>query len=108
MRHRPVWRSFLLEQRALIKEVPRITAALPLTTAPTRVISGNRDTMIPPGTAAGLLAAIGHSTGHQVEAGHDLQLRQPAELAGLIAGWAVRRFGEVPEPAGRGPAVGPA
>ena len=108
MRHRPVWRSFLLEQRALIGELPRVTAALPLITAPTTVISGSRDSMIPPDTATGLLAAIGHSTGHQVEGGHDLQLRQPAEVAELIAGWAVQRFGQALDPAGHASAPGPA
>jgi pimeloyl-ACP methyl ester carboxylesterase len=93
MRHRPVWRSFLLEQRALIRELPRITAALPLIAAPTMVISGNSDSVIPARTATGLVAAIEHSTRHEIEGGHDLQLRQPAAVAELIAGWAVRRFG---------------
>jgi pimeloyl-ACP methyl ester carboxylesterase len=96
MRHRPVWRSFLLEQRALIRELPRITAALPLITAPAMVISGDSDSMIPARTAAGLVAAIEHSAGHRLEGGHDLQLRQPAAVAELIAGWAVQRFGADP------------
>ncbi|HEV2885961.1 MAG TPA: alpha/beta hydrolase [Jatrophihabitans sp.] len=86
MRHRPIWRSFLLEQRALIRELPDLEAALPLITAPTAVITGERDTMIPARTGTGLLAAIGHASGHQVAGGHDLQLRRPAEVAGLIAG----------------------
>ena len=105
MRHRPVWRSFLLEQRALIAGAPEIDAALPLITAPTMVISGDRDSMIPPATPEGLLAAIGHSTGHQVEAGHDLQLRRAAEVAELVAGWAVERFGAALNPAAEGSAA---
>jgi pimeloyl-ACP methyl ester carboxylesterase len=108
MRHRPVWRSFLLEQRALIRELPRTTAALPQITVPTTVISGNSDSMIPARTAAGLLAAIEHSTGHQLDGGHDLQLRRPAEVAELIAGWVAQRFEESSRPAGRGSAAGPA
>ncbi|HST48302.1 alpha/beta fold hydrolase [Jatrophihabitans sp.] len=104
MRHRPVWRSFLLEQRALLAGAPQIDAALPLITAPTVVISGDRDAMIPAATPAGLLAAIGHATGHQVEAGHDLQLRRPVEVAERIAGWAVERFGAALDPAGFDPA----
>ena len=107
MRYRPVWRSFLLEQRALIAGLPEVNAALPLITAPTAVISGDRDSMIPPATPARLLAAIGHSTGSQVEAGHDLQLRRPAEVAELIAGWAAELLGPALGPAGRA-AAGPA
>jgi len=102
MRHRPVWRSFLLEQRALLAELPRINAALPLISAPTTVISGNRDSLIPAATPAGLLAAIGNSTGHRIDGGHDLQLGQPAEVAELIAGWAARRLGLVPDVAAAG------
>jgi pimeloyl-ACP methyl ester carboxylesterase len=104
MRHRPVWRSFLLEQRALIAELPLVNAALPLITAPTTVISGNRDSMIPAETPPGLVAAIRHSTGHRIEGGHDLQLRRPAEVAEVIA----ERFGAVLDPAGRVAGVEPA
>ncbi|MEO7261532.1 MAG: alpha/beta hydrolase [Jatrophihabitantaceae bacterium] len=93
MRRRPVWRSFLIEQRALIRELPELNAALPLITAPTAVISGDRDSVIPPRTPIGLLASIRHASGHQVEGGHDLQLRQPAEVAELIAGLAAAQAG---------------
>jgi pimeloyl-ACP methyl ester carboxylesterase len=112
MRHRPVWRSFLLEQRALLAELPQLNAALPLITAPTMVISGTRDSMIPSGTPAGLLAAIEHASGHQVEGGHDLQLRQPAEVAELIAGrWGPALdpvLGPVSAATGRPSVTGPA
>ena len=100
MRHRPVWRSFLLEQRALLAELPRITAALPRITAPTMVISGSRDAMIPSATPPALVAAIGGSSGHRIDGGHDLQLAQPAEVAELVAGWAARQLGLVPGVAG--------
>jgi pimeloyl-ACP methyl ester carboxylesterase len=105
MRHRPVWRSFLHEQRALLAELPQLDAALPLITAPTLVVSGDRDSMIPPDTPAGLVAAIRNSTGQQLAGGHDLQLRRPAEVAELIAG----RFGDALDPAvPRDPALDPA
>ncbi|MDQ1740654.1 MAG: hypothetical protein QOE53_2306, partial [Pseudonocardiales bacterium] len=105
MRHRPLWRSFLLEQRALLAELPRINAALPQISTPTMVISGNQDSMIPSATPTGLLAAIGNSSGHRIQGGHDLQLGQPAEVAELIAGWAARRLGVVADPAVADPAV---
>jgi pimeloyl-ACP methyl ester carboxylesterase len=104
MRYRPVWRSFLLEQRALLAELPRINAALPLITAPAMVISGDSDSMIPSATPTRLLAAIGNSSGHRIEGGHDLQLSQPAAIAELIAGWAARRLGLVPGPGPAGAA----
>jgi pimeloyl-ACP methyl ester carboxylesterase len=108
MRHRPIWRSFLLEQRALIRELPEVTAALPSIMAPTAVISGDRDSMIPAATPIALLDSIRHSTGHQVTGGHDLQIRQPAGVAELIANWVIERFGPVPEPAGPAAAARPA
>ena len=92
MRHRALWRSFLLEQRALTRGLAEIETALPLITAPAAVLSGNRDSVIPPATPLGLLAGIRHSSGYRVEGGHDLHLRQPAEVAEVIAGWA-ERFG---------------
>jgi pimeloyl-ACP methyl ester carboxylesterase len=89
MRWRPVWRSFLLEQRALLRELPEINAALAAIAVPTAVISGAEDSVIPIRTPAALLAGVADATGFQVEgAGHDLQLRQGGEVADLIAGFA--------------------
>ncbi len=87
MRHRPIWRSFLTEQRALIRELADVNAALPRIAAPTAVISGSRDSVIPARTRIGLMAAIRNSAGHQIDGGHDLQLRQPVEVAEVIAGF---------------------
>jgi len=93
MLRRPVWRSFLLEQRALIRELPDLDAALSLITAPTTVISGDRDPVIPAATPIELLASIPHASGHQLSGRHDLQLRQPSEVADLIAGLATAQPG---------------
>ena len=102
MRHRPVWRSFLVEQRALTRGLAEIEAALPQITAPTAVLSGDQDAVIPAATPPGLLAGIAHSTGYRVAgAGHDLHLRQPGEVADLIAAWAAERFGLDPGEVGR-------
>jgi pimeloyl-ACP methyl ester carboxylesterase len=87
MRQRPIWRSFLTEQRALIKELADLNAALPSITAPTAVINGDQDSVIPSGTPIALLDSIRHADGHRIEgAGHDLPVRRPAEVARLIAG----------------------
>jgi pimeloyl-ACP methyl ester carboxylesterase len=88
MLSRPVWRSFLTEQRALIRELPDITEALDRITAPTQVISGRQDQLMPGRTARALQAAIPHASGHEVDGGHDLQLSRPVEVAELVAHFA--------------------
>jgi pimeloyl-ACP methyl ester carboxylesterase len=88
MRTRPVWRSFLTEQRALLRELPDINRALGRISTPTQVISGRGDQLIPGRTPRALRAAIPHASGHEIDGGHDLQLRRPAEVAELVAGFA--------------------
>jgi pimeloyl-ACP methyl ester carboxylesterase len=87
MRHRPIWRSFLLEQRALLRELGQVSAALPQIATPAAVISGNQDSMIPAATPAALLAAIRNCAGFELDGGHDLHLREPAAVAEVIAGF---------------------
>jgi pimeloyl-ACP methyl ester carboxylesterase len=88
MRRRPMWRSFLVEQRALIRELPRIERALPAIRQPTAIISGDRDPMIPAATPIELQRRIGGATSHRIVGGHDLQLRQPETVAELVATFA--------------------
>jgi pimeloyl-ACP methyl ester carboxylesterase len=88
MRRRPVWRSFLIEQRALIRELPGLTRALERIGQPTAIISGQRDALIPRATPVELQRRIGQATSHRIPGGHDLQLRQPEAVADLVAGFA--------------------
>jgi pimeloyl-ACP methyl ester carboxylesterase len=88
MRNRPVWRSFLTEQRALIRELPAINDALGRVRTPTQLINGLSDPVIPAQTQRELQAAIPHASGYQIEGGHDLQLRQPVAVADLVADFA--------------------
>ena len=88
MRHRPVWRSFLIEQRALIRELPGIDRELARIGQPTAIISGQRDALIPSATPVELQRRIAHATSHQLPGGHDLQVRQPDAVADLVAGFA--------------------
>lgn len=88
MRHRPVWRSFLIEQRALIRELPGIERSLDRIGQPTAIISGHRDPLIPVATPAALQRRIARATSHQIPGGHDLQVRQPEAVAELVAGFA--------------------
>ncbi len=88
MRGRPVWRSFLREQRALLRELPAINASLPRIQLPTQVISGRQDPVIPERTFEQLRAQIPGAVGHQIAGGHDLQLREPDQVARLVAAFA--------------------
>ena len=85
MRFRPVWRSFLVEQRALLAELPEIDAALPRITRPTLVISGEHDRLIPAATPAELAARIEGAESVRLDGAHDLQLRQPEPVADAVA-----------------------
>ncbi len=84
MRFRPVWRSFLLEQRALLRELPDIDAALPVLDRPTLVISGRHDHLIPARTPVELAGRIPGARSVQLEGAHDLQLRQPELVADAV------------------------
>lgn len=96
MRLRPFWRSFLLEQRALVAQLPLITDALPRLSLPVSVISGRRDTVVPVQTGVALHRLVPGSTRHELDGGHDLPVRQPAAVAGLIADLAVEAFARTP------------
>ncbi len=88
MRHRPIWRSFVLEQRALIRELTTITRALPHISVPTQVIAATRDTTIPGVTGHLLVDAIPNASLVDIEGGHDLQLRRPVQVAASIVPFA--------------------
>ena len=55
---RQIWRSFVVEQRALVREITDVEAALPLVRVPTVVISGTWDVVVPPSVAASVAAAV--------------------------------------------------
>ncbi len=70
---RRVWHSFVTEQRTLLREIGSVEAALASVQAPTVVITGSWDVVVPPAVSAGIAAAIGGSelvtvarTGHFV------------------------------------------
>jgi pimeloyl-ACP methyl ester carboxylesterase len=90
MRHRPVWRSFLGEQRALVRDLDVINAALPEIDVPTLVMDGDADTMIPGATPAALAAAIPRAARVSLAGGHDLQLREPVPVAEAVSAFLYR------------------
>lgn len=82
MIRRDIWRSFLFEQRALVSQLPLLDAALGNIDAPTLVLAGTADRMIPPATSRALASHIRGAKLHQLPAaGHDLHVRRAAEVA---------------------------
>jgi pimeloyl-ACP methyl ester carboxylesterase len=57
-RSRQMWRSFVAEQRVLVREIGAVESALGSVRAPTVVISGAWDLVVPPSVSAGIAAAI--------------------------------------------------
>ena len=88
MQHRPLWRSFLTEQRALIRQLPVIEDALGRVRVPTLVLAGRDDQVIPARTPQAIEELIPHAVGVRIAGGHDLQLRQPDVVADEISTFA--------------------
>ena len=82
---RPVWRSFLAEQRALVRQLPMLGDALGEVRVPTTVLAGTRDSTIPRRCPERLVGAIpGATLRHLTGAGHELPLQRPDEVATAI------------------------
>jgi len=79
------WRSFVVEQRAMVAELPAISERLDAVTVPTIVVVGKRDKLLPTRAGADLAAAIPGSRLVEIpDAGHALPLEAPTELSSLI------------------------
>jgi pimeloyl-ACP methyl ester carboxylesterase len=85
-RHGRLWRSFLTEQRALVRELGGLTAALPEVVAPALLIADPRDTLVPLRTTHRLAAALPDARVRLVSGtGHHLpQLGAPAVAAAIV------------------------
>lgn len=84
--HGPLWRTFLTEQRALVREADQLAQLAAGVRAPTLILADPQDTMVPFRTATLLAQSIPGSQLHPIEgAGHHLPLRAPDTVAGEIA-----------------------
>ena len=84
--HGPLWRSFLTEQRALVHELPSLTASLPSVAQPVLLIADPADTLIPVSTTHQLAAALPDARVQLVsQIGHHLPRRGAAQIATAIA-----------------------
>jgi len=84
-------RSFLVEQRALVRELPAVLSGLGAVTVPACVVAGQEDRLLAPATARRLAAAIPGAGLRMVPgAGHLLPVTRPDVVAEAVAGVAVR------------------
>lgn len=84
--HGSMWRTFLTEQRALMRGLTEISSALGDVRAPTVIIADPRDKMIPIGTARALHRRVAGSTLVLAdEGGHHLPRRNPGLVAEQIS-----------------------
>jgi pimeloyl-ACP methyl ester carboxylesterase len=79
------WRSFIVEQRAMLAEVPGLVARLGGIPVPTIVVAGQRDRLVPLTTARALASAIpGAELRVVAGAGHDLPLEAPDAVVSAV------------------------
>ena len=83
--HRPLWRTFLTEQRALLRELGELEHAIASVQAPVLLLADPRDTLVPLDTARRLARALPDARLQLIEgAGHHLPRRAPDAVADAI------------------------
>ena len=81
------WRASAVEQRALVDELPTLESALGSVQAPTVILGGSQDRIVPEASLRRLSRQIaGAELVMLPGAGHLLPMRRAAELAEVIAG----------------------
>jgi pimeloyl-ACP methyl ester carboxylesterase len=84
--HGPLWRSFLTEQRALMREVDDLAASLPEVTQPVLLMADAHDMIIPVRATRRLAAALPDARVELLNGpGHHLPRRAAPQIAGAIA-----------------------
>ena len=84
--HRPLWRTFLTEQRALLGELGELEHAIASVQAPVLLLADPRDTLVPLDTARRLARALPDARLRLIDgAGHHLPRRAPDAVADAIA-----------------------
>ncbi len=80
------WRSFEIEQRALLRDLPALERRLHEIRAPTTIVSGTADTVVPPRASRLLAEQIPGARLELLEgAGHLLPHRHPDAVARAVA-----------------------
>jgi hypothetical protein len=80
--HRPLWRTFLTEQRALLRELGWLEHAIASVQAPVLLLADPRDTLVPLDTTRRLARALPDARLQLIDgAGHHLPRRAPDAVA---------------------------
>jgi len=93
MLRRPLWRSFVIEQRAMVQELPALGDVLPDISVPTLLVSAAQDKIIPARTQDALQALIPDASHVELDGPHELHLRQAREVADAIAAFVSNLLG---------------
>jgi pimeloyl-ACP methyl ester carboxylesterase len=96
--YRPLWRTFLTEQRALLRELGELESAIASVQAPVLLLADPEDTQVPVGTARRLVQILPDARLQLVQgAGHHLPRRAPQAVAGAIVAFlAAAQITDVP------------
>jgi pimeloyl-ACP methyl ester carboxylesterase len=87
LRSRAAWRAFVTEQRALVGDLPLLESRLSRIAAPTSIMIGSTDRIVPPASARQLATQIPGAKVVVVEgAGHLLSMRRPELVAQVVLG----------------------
>jgi pimeloyl-ACP methyl ester carboxylesterase len=82
----PAWRSFVREQRYLVRNLPVLERRLAHISAPTTIVSGTADHVVPVAAARRLAGQIPRAELVEIaHAGHLLHVQQAGRLAEIIA-----------------------
>ena len=82
---RPEWRSFVVEQRAMVHQLPLLDGALSAVDCPIRIVAGTEDPAIPRRTVEAIAERVPGTVVSWVDgAGHELPLRAPDQVAAAI------------------------
>ena len=80
------WRTFAVEQRALVAELPTLADGLGTVTTPVEIVAGRRDRVVPPAAVRELAAALPEARVTWVpDVGHLLPWEQPELVAAVVA-----------------------
>ena len=83
--HSPLWRTFLAEQRALLRELGELEQAIASVQAPVLLLADPQDALVPVDTARRLAGALPDARLRLIEgAGHHLPRRAPGAVADAI------------------------
>jgi pimeloyl-ACP methyl ester carboxylesterase len=81
------WRSFVGEQRLLVRDLPLLERRLGGVSAPATIVAGTADRVVPIAAARRLAAQIPGAELVEIEhAGHLVHVHHPGRLAEIIAG----------------------